>query len=132
MSPWVDLGLPASVVVRGGLPRSQAPADLVGDMLEIDIPDGTTLEVGWEPEHDPGGWYRVVIFRGYWPAGEVWRVSTQDEVVAMIRRIVGRFVALPETIDVGLHMTEEEIADLRRQYETFFVGPGRSPGRRGR
>jgi hypothetical protein len=63
---WTELRLPKNVVVKGALPTGQLPRDLVDDMLEIDLPDGTTIDVGWVPEHDPRGAYRIVVFRDYW------------------------------------------------------------------
>jgi hypothetical protein len=62
---WASL-LPPGSVVKGSLPETQDPAELVSDMLEIDLPDGRTIDAGWVPEHDPAGSYRVVAYRDYW------------------------------------------------------------------
>ena len=62
---WASL-LPPGSVVKGTLPSTQDVAELVSGMLEIGLPDGRTIDVGWVPEHDPAGSYRVVAYRDYW------------------------------------------------------------------
>lgn len=92
-----DLHLPPSVIVKGGLPASQSPEELVSDMLEIDLPDGTTIDVGWVPEHEVTGAYRVV-FRDHWDAQvrPAEFVRSPAEVVFLVQSIVqARSVSLP-------------------------------------
>ncbi len=87
----VDLGLPDGIIVKGGIPISQKSEDLVGDMLEIDLPDGTTLDVGWVPENMTDGAYRLKIYKQYWSntvQGPFYFKSTED-VVEEVKRIVG-------------------------------------------
>ena len=90
MDFWADLKLPPGTQVKGGIPTSRDSAELVSDMVEIDLPDGTTLDVGWVPEHDPDGRYRLKLYRGYWSetvAGPLYFKSLA-ETVATIRKIV--------------------------------------------
>lgn len=61
----LKLNLPQGSVVRGELPQSMSDY-LSADMLEIDLRDGTTIEVGWHPEDDPAGAFRLVVFRARW------------------------------------------------------------------
>lgn len=90
----INLQLPPGAVLKGQLLSSQIPSELVSDMVEIDLPDGTTIDVGWVPEHDPKGAYRVVVFRGYWNRQvmpilyfkSLEAVVAQIEGIAQIRR----------------------------------------------
>lgn len=61
-----ELNFPDNIIVKGGLPLTQEVEDLVNDMLEIDLPSGITIDVGWIPEHDPNGKYRIVLYKKYW------------------------------------------------------------------
>jgi hypothetical protein len=106
---WADLKLPRGILVKGGIPTSRDPADLVSDMVEIDLPDGTTLDVGWVPEHDPSGRYRLKLYRGYWAKtveGPLYSKS-RDAIIAAIGNIVRersapQSVAASGSIEVGM------------------------------
>ena len=62
----IELRLGGDVKVRGSLHDTSDPSYLTEDMIEIDLPDGRTIEVGWLPERDPGGAYRLTVFKDYW------------------------------------------------------------------
>jgi hypothetical protein len=51
-------------VVRGAIYRELHPDLLLQDILEIDLPSGKTIDVGWYPEHDVAGAFRVRLYRG--------------------------------------------------------------------
>jgi hypothetical protein len=89
MDEWASL-LPPGSVAKGSLPATQEVVELVSGMLEIDLPDGRTIDVGWVPEHDPAGAYRVVVYRDYWHlhAAVAWtrdRAEVVRAVAAMAR-----------------------------------------------
>lgn len=90
----LELRLPDGIVAKGGIPASQAPEDLVADMLEVPLPDGTTIDVGWLPEHDPSGRYRVVVFRRYWQNQAVQPTffACPQDVVRAVEEIARRSV----------------------------------------
>ena len=62
----VKLDLPDGVEVRGELLSGRQPDCMLQDLLELKLPTGITIDVGWHPESDPNGSYRVVVFRDYW------------------------------------------------------------------
>ena len=55
----------ANAVVRGELHAPSELALLTQDMLEVELPNGVIIDVGWYPEHDPNGEYGVVAFQGH-------------------------------------------------------------------
>ena len=59
--------LPPGSVVKGILLTHYDPAVdlplLDQDIVEIDLPNGMTISIGWFPEHDLAGRFRVTLFR---------------------------------------------------------------------
>jgi len=95
---FVELDLPPGCVVKGFIPASQSVECLDSDMAEIDLPDGTTIDVGWVPAHDPDGSYRVVVFRDYWEFQEEAPVFTASlagvvEIVCAVAHLRAATVA---------------------------------------
>lgn len=53
----------ANAIVRGEIRLpSDDPMLLSQDMLEVELPTGVFLDVGWFPEHDPQGEYVIMAF----------------------------------------------------------------------
>lgn len=77
MNP-IDLQLGDDVIVKGCVYQTKEPVYLREDLLEIDLPSGLTIDVGWYPEGDPGGAYRIVLFRGHWANQVVEPITTPD------------------------------------------------------
>ncbi|MGC1274009.1 MAG: hypothetical protein WBC44_09905 [Planctomycetaceae bacterium] len=65
MTP-INLDFGPDVVVKGAIFDTDNPAYLREDLLEIDLPSGLTISVGWEPHRDPDGSYHIRVFRGHW------------------------------------------------------------------
>lgn len=42
------------------------PEYLDQDILQVSLPNGVTIDVGWYPESDPTGSFRIVVYRGDW------------------------------------------------------------------
>lgn len=74
----IDLHLDDDVIVKGCLYPTKDPVYLREDLLEIDLPSGLTIDVGWYPEGDPEGKYRIVLFRGYWENQLLEPITTPD------------------------------------------------------
>jgi hypothetical protein len=74
------------VVVKGVLLRAYSTADLDQDILEVDLPNGLTIHVGWRPEYDPHGHFEIVLCRDYWRNQERPPISAED--VYEVKRIV--------------------------------------------
>src|SRR5262245_29409624 len=61
----VDLGsLPPGTQVRGVLYDDPAHVYGLGDVLEVELPTGLTIDVGWD-EDCPEGPFRLTIYREY-------------------------------------------------------------------
>jgi hypothetical protein len=62
MTP-IDLNLGPDIVVKGCLYNSMEPRFLRDDILEIDLPSGVTLSVGWNSQKHR---FDIVAFRDFW------------------------------------------------------------------
>jgi hypothetical protein len=52
--------------IRGELRDDFDVCELDQDILEADLPNGVTISVGWFPECDPNGEFRINAFKNYW------------------------------------------------------------------
>jgi|HubBroStandDraft_4_1064222.scaffolds.fasta_scaffold333434_2 hypothetical protein len=68
MNP-IDLRIPdecgARIVFNSLYPVKQIP-NLIQDVIFIELPNDDYLDVGWYPEHDPNGSYRISLYHGDW------------------------------------------------------------------
>jgi hypothetical protein len=48
-------------ILFNSLSENPDPADLRHDLLAIRLPDGSFIDVGWHPQFDPAGRYRVSL-----------------------------------------------------------------------
>jgi len=57
--------LPGGSIVKGELQLNYDPiADLAlldQDILEVELPTGFTIDVGWFPQYDPAGRFRIAV-----------------------------------------------------------------------
>ena len=56
--------LPTGVHVRGNLYNDHSMIYLSGDVLEIELPTGFTIDVGWDAD-SPDTPFRIVVYREY-------------------------------------------------------------------
>jgi len=77
MNP-IQLRLPQGAVQKGHLFRDSSLAELDQDILEIDLPSGLTIAVGWHPECDPDGKFHIVVFSRYWSNQIVEPITTNS------------------------------------------------------
>jgi hypothetical protein len=119
-----DLDLPAGAVMKGAIPPGQSELELVADMIEVDLPDGTTIEVGWVPEHNPSGSYRLVVFRDWWANKEESPLFTRsrEQVIELVRAIArqrilkSRDVQRADAEQTSISSIEESILDRSANY----------------
>ena len=52
--------------VTGELYDAYAPEDLDQDLLQVALPNGLVIDVGWYPGGDSSGAFKVVVYRDYW------------------------------------------------------------------
>jgi len=90
----IELHLPEDIKVLGQFYDTNDPMYLLQDILEIHLPNGICIDVGWHPEGDPNGSYRIVVFRGYWRNQLREPVFTRDvsEVVTELTRLVNEYM----------------------------------------
>lgn len=89
----VEFTFPESVVVRGALFTTTDPTYLVQDLLEIDLPNGITIDAGWYPESDPNGSFQLVVFKGYWEnqLREPFETQSITELASEVNRLVHEY-----------------------------------------
>src|SRR5665213_648822 len=80
------LEMNSGVTVKGELFDSKNSIVLSEDLLEISLPSGRNIDVGWYPEHDPSGSYRITLYRDRtdYPLRQITKSQPLD-VVATIR-----------------------------------------------
>lgn len=106
----IDLKLPASAVVKGALYNSLEPPFLIEEILEIDLPTGITISVGWQPEFDASGAFHIAVFRGYW-TNLLEEYQTKDlfslvDLICQLARVFsGGFIRQAETRFQSLELT---------------------------
>ena len=73
--PKLKLG---QIKVTGQLWDTQDPVYLDQDILDIKLPNGNSIDVGWHPESDPNGSFRIVVYRDYWSNQLTDPITTKD------------------------------------------------------
>src|SRR6478752_5616718 len=81
---------PGARVVVNSLYDSQEPGFLTQDLLLVELPGRTFIDVSWFPEHDPSGSYCVSVFRGPDQLAEAEAKSASD-AVSLVEELAGRF-----------------------------------------
>lgn len=87
---YVKLNLPDEAQVIGDLCDRTDADYLTQDMLQVELPGNVFIDVGWYPDLDPKGEYRIVVFKD--------RVENQIEPmfasrdVAEVEETIGRIV----------------------------------------
>ncbi|HZW34430.1 MAG TPA: hypothetical protein VFF52_27145 [Isosphaeraceae bacterium] len=84
----VDLGnLPPGTQVRGVLYNDPAHVYGLGDVLEVELPTGLTIDVGWD-EDSPQGPFRLTVYREYFGDHFIdFHVRDLDQVVIEVQRL---------------------------------------------
>jgi hypothetical protein len=60
---YVKLNLPSEAQVIGDLCDRSDVDYLTQDMLQVELPGSVFIDVGWYPDLDPNGEYRVIAFK---------------------------------------------------------------------
>jgi hypothetical protein len=73
--------------------RTDDPTCLDKDLVFVELPDGTFIDVSWLPEHGPRGAYRVVRYSADWETElETRSTRSVDEAAAFVQDIARRLV----------------------------------------
>jgi hypothetical protein len=75
--------------IRGELHPPSNLALLTQDMLEVELPNGIIIDVGWYPEHDRNGEYAVIVFEGHpdKPLSEPYYSKDPEEVIRRVESL---------------------------------------------
>lgn len=88
----IPLDLPEGCSVSNHLYPSMGIGYLLSDLVAVELPDGSIIDAGWYPEHDPGGHYFVRYYRVGRPKDVVpdaeARCTTPQEVKRAIELMV--------------------------------------------
>jgi hypothetical protein len=91
----LDITLPGwshARVLYNSLYDSLQPSALTSDVLLVELPDDVFVDVGWYPERDPTGQFRICVFQGTWDNRLVCeRTASPQDVAARVSRLVLRF-----------------------------------------
>lgn len=77
-------GLPGGAVVRGRLYLDPTHEYLTGHVLEIELPNGSRVDVSWRREFMP---YTITTYFAALPGRESHRVRTVSEVILQVHRL---------------------------------------------
>lgn len=73
---------PKDFEVIGFIYSDSEPRNLGEDMLEVVLPNGILVDVGWYPEGDPQGRYRVSVTYGLELLGKPYLTTDPDDAAA--------------------------------------------------
>jgi hypothetical protein len=87
---------PAGSVVTGEILRdySAFPQRLTPDIMQVMLPSGYGIDVGWLPAFDPGGTFQIVVFKGVWDnqVMEPIETSTPDEAARLVESLAREYM----------------------------------------
>ncbi len=92
MTSVIHLNLPPHARVTGTLRSRATVQNLLEDMIQIEI-GNVVIDVGWYPDWDPNGEYRLTVFRDSYDSPIEAQLRTRDvsEVEAGIYEMVDRY-----------------------------------------
>jgi hypothetical protein len=85
--------------ITGTLYDQYLPEDLDQDILQVRLPNGLTIDVGWYPEGDPNGAFKVVVYQRYWRNQLCDPVVTKkpSEAAKAVERLATKYYKRPST-----------------------------------
>jgi hypothetical protein len=82
--------LPNARLVVSSLFDSKEPGLLTQDLLLVELPGKTFIDVSWFPEHDPSGMYVITVFRGHDKLAEA-ETTSPLEAIRLVERMASPF-----------------------------------------
>jgi hypothetical protein len=96
MNP-LDVNVGAANLLFNSLYEHPEPAQLMQDLLAIELPDGRCIDVGWSPQFDPTGRYKISILSDDGSIAEaVSETRDAHAVVEIVEELVRLRSARPE------------------------------------
>jgi len=83
---------PGARVVVNSLYDSKDPGFLTQDLMLVELPGGTYIDVSWFPEHDPSGSFVITVFRNRKQVLDS-EVRTAHEAMGIVEALASEFVA---------------------------------------
>lgn len=123
----VQLQFPPSVKVMGALYTRANVFDLTEDMLQLELPGDLFIDVGWYPELDDSGTYKIIVFHDTVDE-TLERFETKDykAVVRELRSLIDRYIS--ESHSQGITIRSEQLMTLQpmEKERTKSMSPARS------
>jgi len=72
---------------------SSAPERLSNDILQVSLPSGIVIQVGWHPRFDPTGCFRIVVVEGDWDNPRIPPIAVDDpfDAANMVRTLAEQY-----------------------------------------
>lgn len=99
MTP-IELRLPPTIAAKvlfNSLYAERNLAHLTEDVALIDLGNSVYIDVGWYPDRDPDGSYRINVYKGQWANQLRKPIQTRDphRVAEQVCKLAVRFSTLP-------------------------------------
>jgi hypothetical protein len=117
----INLNLPPNSIQKGFLYEDYELFELDQDILEIDLPSGLTIDVGWYPQHDPNGAFQIVVFKDYWDAQKQKPILARNPI-----QVASLVEALASAYSVPL-VTSVATPAATNQSHTEYIERGSQP-----
>jgi hypothetical protein len=95
----VEVVIPGAKQVVGRLTDDLSETSLLDqDILEVQMPDGLTIDVGWFPEYDANGAFEIRVYRDYMGnhvAGP-WQSRDAHEALRIVKRLAAACLVLAD------------------------------------
>jgi hypothetical protein len=122
----IQLKLPRGALVKGALYNTYDLDYLSEDLLEIDLRNGLTIDVGWYPEGERPGTFQVVLFQDHWRNHVIEPIETTSlaRLVPIVEAVAKKYsgdlngysISAGDPVDVNSEATELGIEPLGKSF----------------
>jgi hypothetical protein len=87
----------SATIVYDSLHENNAVAHLTQDVALVALPGDVFIDVGWHPERDPSGSYKISVYRETWQNQLMEPILTNDphEVARQVAFLAAKYFAEP-------------------------------------
>lgn len=114
----IELRLPAGAIVRGELPPAMDLDYLAEDILQVELPNGVIVDLGWLPAWDPSGSFVVSVYRHNWQnqLRDQYFAQDIDDAAQALQRFAAEYsqMIVFGSSDTGHMSTEQKVEDQPR------------------
>lgn len=105
MTP-IDLRLPRgseAKVIYNSLYAADAASHRTQDVLFLELGNGVFIDVGWYPDRDPAGSYRINVYREQWDNQLRKPIRTRDphKVAEQVQKLAARYGKVRRNVKVA-------------------------------